>query len=61
LCVDQRDGWEGGILGGLGGRDRDDRNPGFDGHIQQSCQTLRCHNRIVAIAVVVPRIVGVIR
>src|SRR5262245_22930463 len=57
LRVDRPDGRKSGILKSLGGPDGNDRNPGVDGHIQERCQALGSHCRVVAITVVVSGIV----
>jgi len=59
--MERTGGREGGVLKGLGGPDGGDRNPGVDDHVHERAQTLRSHNCVVAIAVVISGIVGIIR
>jgi len=51
----------GGILESLGGSDRHDRCAGTDGQVHPHRQTFGRYGSVIAIAVVVPRIIDIIR
>jgi hypothetical protein len=51
----------GGTLESLGGSDRHDRGTGTDGQVHRHRQTFRRYSSVVAIAVVVPGLIDIIR